>query len=154
MRGSRHFFTAAGGGSRLYSLDNVSFSPQLILQRGSNGFITVNIEKTILFQGSRGGPTFSRWGGGIQLFPGGGGVQMLISIEAHITCDFPGGVRAQYPPSGSALVILMLNKGRDQNEGNREQMQYWVTGKIINLRNIFGPNSGTREQVPLHHGPY
>ena len=23
---------------------------------------------------------------------------MLISIEAHITCDFPGGVRAQYPP--------------------------------------------------------
>ena len=31
------------------------------LQRGSNGFIT---EKTILFQGSRGGPTFSRGGGG------------------------------------------------------------------------------------------
>ena len=36
--------------------------------------------------------TFSR--GGVQLFPGGGGgVQMLISIETHITitCDFPGG---------------------------------------------------------------
>ena len=30
------------------------------LQRGSNGFIT---EKTILFQGIRGGPTFSRGGG-------------------------------------------------------------------------------------------
>ena len=29
-----------------------------------------------------GGPTF---------FQGGGGVQMLISIETHITCDFPGG---------------------------------------------------------------
>ena len=29
------------------------------LQRGSNGFIT---EKTLLFQGSRGGPTFSRGG--------------------------------------------------------------------------------------------
>ena len=30
-------------------------------------------------------------GGGVQLFPG--GVQMLISIEAHIrTCYFPGGV--------------------------------------------------------------
>ena len=49
-------------------------------RRGSNGFIT---EKTILFQVSRGGPTFSSgWGGG--------GVQILISIEPHITCDFPG----------------------------------------------------------------
>ena len=38
-------------------------------------------KKIILFQGSRGGPTISR---------GGGGVQMLISIETHITCDFPG----------------------------------------------------------------
>ena len=49
-------------------------------RRGSNGFIT---EKTILFQGSRGGPTFSRLGGG--------GVQILISIEPYITCDLPGG---------------------------------------------------------------
>ena len=40
------------------------------LQRGSIGVIT---EKTILFQGSRGGPTFTG---------GGGGVQMLISIES------------------------------------------------------------------------
>ena len=39
------------------------------LKRGSNGLMT---EKTILFQGSRGGLTFSR-GGGVQLFPGGGG---------------------------------------------------------------------------------
>ena len=36
---------------------------------------------SIIFRG--GGPTFSR---------GGGGVQMLISIETHIrTCYFPGG---------------------------------------------------------------
>ena len=29
---------------------------------------------------------------GVQHFPEvGGGVQMLISIETHITCDFPGG---------------------------------------------------------------
>ena len=43
------------------------------LQRGSNGFIA---EKTILilYQGSRGGPLFSRGGGGgVKLFPGGGG---------------------------------------------------------------------------------
>ena len=32
------------------------------LQKGSIGFIT---EKTILFQGSRGGPTLSREGGGV-----------------------------------------------------------------------------------------
>ena len=40
------------------------------LQRGSNGFIA---EKTllILYQGSKGGPLFSR--GGVKLFPGGGG---------------------------------------------------------------------------------
>ena len=45
-----------------------------------------------------GGPP-SSWGGG----GGGGGVQMLISIEPHITCDFPGGVRTPIPPpSGSA----------------------------------------------------
>ena len=25
---------------------------------------------------------------GVQLFPGGEGVQMLIFIETHITCDF------------------------------------------------------------------
>ena len=46
------------------------------IQRGSN-----------IFQGEGGGG-----GGGVQLFPG-GGVQMLISIGTHITCDFSGGVR-------------------------------------------------------------
>ena len=38
---------------------------------------------------------------GVQHFPvGGGGVQILISIEPHITCDFPGwgGVRTPCPP--------------------------------------------------------
>ena len=34
--------------------------------------------------------------GGVQLFPR--GVQMLISIETHITCDFPGGSRPPIPP--------------------------------------------------------
>ena len=52
------------------------------LKRGSNGFTA---EKTTLIRnkGSRGGP----------LFPGGGGVQMLISIVTHIcTCYFSGEV--------------------------------------------------------------
>ena len=59
------------------------------------GFST---KKTIHSQGLRGGPTFSRGGGG-------GGVQMLISIETHVTCDFPGGVRTPYLP----LDPRMLN---------------------------------------------
>ena len=51
-------------------------------------------KKTIIFLGFR--------GGGEQL-PGGQtfsreGVQMLISIEIHITCDFPGGSRPPIPP--------------------------------------------------------
>ena len=41
------------------------------------------------------------------LFPGGGGVQMLISIETHMTCDFlgvcvGGGGLGPYSPSGFA----------------------------------------------------
>ena len=52
-------------------------------------------KKTIVFQGFRGGPTFSR---GVQLFPGGGEGQMVISIETHITCDFPGGGSGPPPP--------------------------------------------------------
>ena len=86
MRGSRDFCQSYLVLSLFYSL-----------QRGSYGFIA---EKTILilYQGYRGGPLFSRWG--VKLFPGGGGVQMLISLETHVrTCYFPGGgVRTPYPP--------------------------------------------------------
>ena len=59
MRGSRDFCQSYLVLSLFYSL-----------QRGSNGFIA---EKTILklYQGSRGGPSFSRGGGGVKLFPGG-----------------------------------------------------------------------------------
>ena len=57
-------------------------------------------KKTIIFQGSRGGPTFSR---GVQLFPGGS--NCLFPIETHITCDFPGGSGPPVHPSGSALVF-------------------------------------------------
>ena len=61
-------------------------------------------KKSIIFQGFRGsnifqegGPTFSR----------GGGVQVVISIETHITCDFPGeGVQNPYLPSESAHDCL------------------------------------------------
>ena len=91
MRGSRNFCQSYLVLSLFYSL-----------QRVSNGFIA---EKTILilYQGSRGGPLFSRGGGGFKLFPGGGGVQMLISLETHKrTCYFPGGCLDPLSPSGSA----------------------------------------------------
>ena len=43
--------------------------------------------------------------GGVQLFPGGGGgVQMLISIETHITCDFPGGSGPPIPPLDPYMI--------------------------------------------------
>ena len=42
--------------------------------------------------------------GGSNIFQGWGGVQMLISIKTHITCDFPEGVLTPCPPSGSAHV--------------------------------------------------
>ena len=78
MRGSRDFCQSFLVLSLFYSL-----------QRGSNGFIA---DKTMLtlYQGSRGGPLFSR--GCVKLFPGGGGVQMLISLETHVrNCYIPGG---------------------------------------------------------------
>ena len=90
-----------GGGSRPDSHKTAwtrfYFSPQLILQftEGSNGFIA---EKTFprIQRGSKhfpeGGPTFSM----------GGGVQMLISIETHITCEFPGWGPDPLSPTGSA----------------------------------------------------
>ena len=56
------------------------------------------------------GPKFS--GGGVQLFTrGGGGVQMLISIEFDRTCDLPGmGVRTPYPPPSLWICTCMTFK--------------------------------------------
>ena len=83
---------------------SVLFSPQLILQF-TEGVQRFFADKTILilYQGSRGGPLFSRGGGGgvSNLFQGGGGkVQMLISMETLIrACYFPGGgIRTPFPP--------------------------------------------------------
>ena len=65
-------------GQRFFLVLNLFYS----LQRVSDGFIT---EKTILSKNPE----------GVQHFPGGPtfstGVQMLITIEIHITCDFLGG---------------------------------------------------------------
>ena len=53
-------------------------------------------KKTIIFQGFRGVPIFSR-GDPTCSRGGGGGVQMLISMETDITCDLPKRVRTPYP---------------------------------------------------------
>ena len=86
--------SGAGGnmsGSRNFCQFYLVLSLFYSLKRGSNGFIA---EKTILilYKGSRGGPLFSGVRGRCPTFSvGGGGVQMLISIETHKrTCYFPG----------------------------------------------------------------
>ena len=59
----------------------------VLLLRKLNLYFTKDTEAVHYFLGD---PTFSR---------GGGGVQMLISIETNIrTCYFPGGVRTPFPP--------------------------------------------------------
>ena len=55
-------------------------------------------KKSIIFQGFRESNIF-QGGGGPTFSSGWGGFQVVISIETHITCDFPGeGVRDPYPP--------------------------------------------------------
>ena len=74
------------------------------------------LKKTIIFQASREGPTFSGGGGG----GGGGGGSNLTrgggqSRRIRITCDFPAGrVRTPFPPldprmkTHSSDVLLMV----------------------------------------------
>ena len=70
MRGSRKFRRGGGGGgpgqSDKKALTTFFFSPQLIFTEVKWSIS----KKSIIFQGFRGGPTFSR---GVQHFPGGGG---------------------------------------------------------------------------------
>ena len=103
--------SGAGGnmlGSRDFCQSYLVLSLFYSLQRGSNGFIA---EKTILilYQGSRGGPFFSR-GGRVKLFPGGGGGQNANFFRNPCTCYFPGGggVRAPYPPLDSHMGNVII----------------------------------------------
>ena len=56
---------------------------------------------------------FSKDPEGVQHFPGGsnffqgggGGVQMLISIQTHITCDFPRGPDSLSPPQDPHMEL-------------------------------------------------
>ena len=71
---------ARGGGGVQAHLPQCFFSHQLNLR--------FFLKKTIIFQDSREGPTFSG-GGGSNLTRGRGGGNQSIRIQ--ITCDFPGG---------------------------------------------------------------
>ena len=108
MHGSRNFRRGGGGGpgqTDKKSSDNVLFFLIYLFFLSSAYFIEVKwsiSKKSIIFQGYRGGPTFSR--GGPTFSRGvGGGSNCLFPIETHITCDFPGEVRTPCPPSGSTL---------------------------------------------------
>ena len=106
MRGSRNFCQGDGGGGvgggfqviltkRALTLFFLFFFYYFILvlslfYRSQ----MVNFKEIYHFQGSRGGPTFSR--GGFQLLPGGS--NCLFPLETHITCDFPGGPEPLSPP--------------------------------------------------------
>ena len=53
---------------------------------------------------------------GVQHFPGGGGGQILISIEPHITCDFPGGGGVWTPcppmdPHKNIEAVILIETG-------------------------------------------
>ena len=92
--------SGAGGnisGSRIFCQFYLVLSLFYSLKRGSNGFIA---EKTILilYKGSRGGPLFF-WGGGVQLFPRGGGPNANFYRYPYTHLFFSrGSVRTPYPP--------------------------------------------------------
>ena len=92
MRGYRNFCQArlSENSSEVFSsfflILNFDF---LQFLRGSNGYFKEDY-------------TFPRFQRESNIFQGGGGsngVQMLISIETHITCHFRGGSPDPYPPS-------------------------------------------------------
>ena len=96
MRGSRIFRQGGGSGSIWQKKPWQRFFLVLSLFYWSQ---MVKFRRKLIFQGSRGGPTFSR---GFQLFPRGS--NCLYPIETHITCDFPGGSGPPDPPLDPHLL--------------------------------------------------
>ena len=86
-RGSRNCFQGGPGLTSRKQSGQRFFLVQLILQF-TDGVQWFYNRENYTFEGSRGGQTFSRGEGGPTFSTG---VQMLISIEIHITCNFPGG---------------------------------------------------------------
>ena len=138
------FFQRDGGGVQARRLENSLCDIFLVLnlfyslQRGSNGFCTEklyfsNADSEVpwgpIF--SRGCPTFSRGEGG--------GGQMLISIETHITCDFPewGGSGPPIPlldPPRHAYIIELL--GHCNGDNFKIDIWAWFGNFICSRRKI------------------
>ena len=113
MRRSRIFFRGVPGPMARKQSGHFFFSFLVLnliyrLQWGSK---SVSLQRKLYFsKDPEGVQHFPGWGE-VELFPGrGGGVEMLLSIETLITCDFSGGggwggggggVRTPYPLSGS-----------------------------------------------------
>ena len=86
--------------ARIQGFLSVLFSPQLILQfiEGVQWFYCWENYTYTLPKIQRGSIIFQGVGGGSNFFQGGGGVQMLISLETHVrTCYFPGGGGVRTP---------------------------------------------------------
>ena len=77
----------------------------------------------------------------VQHFPGesnfssrGGGVQMLISIETHITCDFPAGSGPLIPPLDPHLnmyvvAVFLGGFNRNRKGAHIEQLFNFISYK-------------------------
>ena len=99
----------------------------------------------------RGSNIFWGWGG-IQLFPGGGGVQLLVPYRKYITCDFPGEVRIPCPPPPSLWIrtrdcpwyyhasnltyryLCMFLEGQVDRQTDRQKGAQTANAKTISLR--------------------
>ena len=98
-------------------------SPQLILQK-SNGQFQRNLN---IFQGSRGGPTFSR---------GGGGVQLLIPYRNPYNLWFSrGGPDPLSNPSGSALGRFTQDWKKSDMYIPMKQHKNGLSFKMLHVQN-------------------
>ena len=109
MRRSRNF---CQGGSRSYcqktALTTLFFlNFFLVLNLFYSGLSMVYFKENYNFPRFQRGSNIFQGGEGVQLFPG--GVYILICIETHRTCDFPGGSRSPIPPLDPHLVGTQKN---------------------------------------------
>ena len=92
-----------------------------ITEKNSDKGVFVGFFYNYIFYGSKGSKHLSGGGGGVQLFiiisfffflggGGGWGVQILISIETYITCDFSGGGGGSGPPIPLWIRAWVRNK--------------------------------------------
>ena len=95
MRGSRNFRQGGGGPGQIDKKALATFFLVLSLFYTSQ---MVNFKENYPFSRFQRGSNIFQGGGGVQLFPGGGGFNCLFPIETHITCDFPGGAGPPVTP--------------------------------------------------------